>query len=82
MALSQGLICTKRVHLGLTEVAFIEGCPQVRGGLCEGCPHVRGGLYEGCPHVRGGGVLTIIGVAFIEGCPHIRGGLYRGVSSQ
>ena len=26
-------------------VAFIEGCPHVRGGLYEGCPHVRGGLY-------------------------------------
>ena len=36
MALSQGVICTKRVHLGLTEVAFIEGCPHVRGGLYEG----------------------------------------------
>ena len=32
MALS-GLICTERVHLGLSEV--------------EGCPHVRGGPYEG-----------------------------------
>ena len=30
-ALSQGLICTKRVHLGLSKVAFIEGCPHVRG---------------------------------------------------
>ena len=32
VALSQGLICTKRVHLGLGKVAFIE----VRGGLYEG----------------------------------------------
>ena len=29
MTLSQGSICTKRVHLGLSEVAFIEGCPNV-----------------------------------------------------
>ena len=48
---------TKKVHLGLREVAFnfIEG---IRGGLyrggltsrvafIEGCPHVRGGIYEG-----------------------------------
>ena len=35
VALSQGLICTKRVHLGLSKVAFIEGCPHVRGGLYE-----------------------------------------------
>ena len=27
---------TKRVLLGLSEVAFIEGCPHVRGGLYEG----------------------------------------------
>ena len=39
-------------------MAFIEGCPQVRGGLyrggvlrsevafIEGCPHVRSGLYK------------------------------------
>ena len=33
MALSQGLL---RVYLGLSEVAFIEGCPHVRGGLYEG----------------------------------------------
>ena len=25
--------CTKRVHFALNEVAFIEGCPHVRGGL-------------------------------------------------
>ena len=31
----QGLICTTRVHLGLSEVAFKEGCPCVRGGLYE-----------------------------------------------
>ena len=36
MALSLGLICTKRVQLGLSEVAFIEGCPHVRGDLYEG----------------------------------------------
>ena len=29
----RGLICTKRVHLGFSEVVFIEGCPHVRGGL-------------------------------------------------
>ena len=28
----QGLICTKRVHLGLSDVAFIEECPHVGGG--------------------------------------------------
>ena len=33
MALSRGLICTKRVHLGVSEIAFIERCPHVRGGL-------------------------------------------------
>ena len=34
-------------------MAFIEGCPHIRGGLLtsgvafiEGCPHVRGGLYR------------------------------------
>ena len=32
VALFQGSICTKRVFLGL---AFIEGCPHVRGGLYE-----------------------------------------------
>ena len=36
MALSQGLICTKLVHLGLSELVFIEDCPHVRGGLYEG----------------------------------------------
>ena len=35
------------MHLGLSKVAFIEGCPHVRGGLYEGCPQVRGVLYEG-----------------------------------
>ena len=30
MALSQELFCTKRVHLGLSEVAFIEGCLHIR----------------------------------------------------
>ena len=30
-----GLICTKKVHLGLSEVAFTEGCPHVRGGHYE-----------------------------------------------
>ena len=35
MALSQRL--TKRVHLGLSKVALIEGCPD---------PHTRGGLYD------------------------------------
>ena len=29
-------INTKRVHLGLCKVSFIEGCPHVRGGLYEG----------------------------------------------
>ena len=28
-------ICISRVHLGLGEVAFIEGCPHVRGGLYD-----------------------------------------------
>ena len=37
-ALSQGLICNKRVHLGLSEVAFI---------FIEADPHVGGSLYEG-----------------------------------
>ena len=36
VALFQGLICTKRVHLGLSKVAFTEGRPHVRGGLYEG----------------------------------------------
>ena len=31
----QGLIYTIRVHLGLSEVALIEGCPHVRGDLYE-----------------------------------------------
>ena len=29
MALSQGLVCTKRVYLGLGKVASIEGCPAL-----------------------------------------------------
>ena len=37
----QGLICTKRVHLGLSDVAFIEECPHVGGG------GGGGGFYEG-----------------------------------
>ena len=36
VALSQGLIYTKRVHLGLSKVTFIEGCSHVRGGLYDG----------------------------------------------
>ena len=36
-SLSQGSICTMRVHLGLSKVALIEGCPHIRGGLYEGC---------------------------------------------
>ena len=32
VALSQELICTIRVHLGLGDVTFIEGCPHIRGG--------------------------------------------------
>ena len=32
---SQGLICTIRVYLGLSEVALIEGCPHIRGGIYE-----------------------------------------------
>ena len=35
VTLSQGSICTKKVHLGLTRESFID--------------HVRGGLYEGFP---------------------------------
>ena len=33
VGLSQGSICTIKVHLGLSEVAHIEGCPRVRSGL-------------------------------------------------
>ena len=30
-------MCTKGVHLGLSnKLAFIEGCPHIRGGLYEG----------------------------------------------
>ena len=29
VAISQGMICTKRVHLGLREVTFIEGWPYL-----------------------------------------------------
>ena len=35
-SLIEGLICTKRVHLGLSKVAFIEECPHIRGCLYEG----------------------------------------------
>ena len=42
VALSQGLICTKRVHLGLSKVAFIEGCPHIRGGLYRGVSSHQG----------------------------------------
>ena len=34
-------------------VAFIEGCPHVRGGLIEGCPHVGDGLYRGVSSHQG-----------------------------
>ena len=67
-------------------MAFIEGCPHVRGGLYRGVSSLtlgvafmRGVLTSGVAFVEG--VLTL-GVAFIEGCPHVRGGLYRGVSSH
>ena len=40
MALSQGLICTKRVHLGLSEVAFILYTES--GVLTSGVAFVRG----------------------------------------
>ena len=30
----------KECHLGLSKVAFIEGCPHIRGGIHEGA---RGG---------------------------------------
>ena len=33
---------TKRVHLGLSKVAFIEGCPRVRGGLYRGVSSHQG----------------------------------------
>ena len=26
----------KKVHLGLSRVAFVEGCPHISGGLYEG----------------------------------------------
>ena len=61
-------------------MAFIEGYSVLTLGVAfiEGCPHVRGGLYRGGVLKSGvafiGGVLTS-GVAFIEGCPHVRGGL-------
>ena len=28
-------------------MAFIEGCPHVRGGLDEGCPHIRDSIHKG-----------------------------------
>ena len=44
-------------------VAFIEGCPHIRGGpyrgvssgvaFIEGCPHIRGGLYRGVSSHQG-----------------------------
>ena len=34
VALSQGLICT--IGDSASKVAFIEGCPHIRGGLYEG----------------------------------------------
>ena len=42
VALSQRLIRTNRMHLGLSEVAFIEGCPHVRGGLYRGVSSRQG----------------------------------------
>ena len=36
VALSRWLICTKRVYLGLSEVALIEGCPHVRVAFMRG----------------------------------------------
>ena len=42
VALSQGLICTKTLHLGLGKVVFIEGCPSVRGGLYRGVSFMGG----------------------------------------
>ena len=38
VALSQRLICTARVYLGLIEVAIIEGCPHVWGDFYGGGP--------------------------------------------
>ena len=38
--LISGVDLSKRVHLGLSEVAFIEGCPHVRGGFYQGCGDV------------------------------------------
>ena len=47
----------KRVHLGLSKVAFIEGCPHVRGGLYRGVFHciimVQLDL-KATPHINGG----------------------------
>ena len=52
-------------------MAFIEGYPQVRGGLyrgvssrwgvafIEGCPHVGGDLYEGLHYIGGSGHLNL-----------------------
>ena len=45
MALPQGLICTKRVYLGLSKVDFIEGCPHVRGGFMRGSTVLK--MYAG-----------------------------------
>ena len=65
----RGRFVLKRVHLGLREVAFIEGCLHVRGGgvltsgvaFVEGCLHVRGGLYEVVPLYTGNRARPSIG---------------------
>ena len=49
VVLSQGLVCTIRVHLGLSEVAFMKGVLTLEVTFVEGCPHFRSDLVEGCP---------------------------------
>ena len=62
-----------RVHLGLSEVAFIEVCPHIRGGLYRGVLTSGVAFIEVCPHIRGG---------LYRGVSSHQGGLYRGVSSH
>ena len=55
VGLSQGLICTKRGHLGLNKAAFIEGCLHVRGGFYRGASSRELGVS----FMRGSTVLLI-----------------------
>ena len=71
--LKRGVLTSARGGLlGFSKVAFIEGCPHVRGGLYRGVSSRQLGVafWDSPKWPLQRGVLTS-GVAFIEGCPHV-----------